>query len=109
MRTPEEVKAVRDDIAYTAVDLVKIGQKDENRLREIFTGCMEGFRKGFYHPLTHRVFTMDSVAEAFRYMLEGRHTGKVVVRNVFVPGDTGIRHDASYVITGGMSDVPASR
>ncbi len=105
VRTPGEVKAVRDDITYTAVDLVKIGQKDENRLREIFTGCMEGFRKGFYHPLTHRVFTMDSVAEAFRYMLEGRHTGKVVVRNVFVPGDTGIRHDASYVITGGMSDV----
>ena len=29
VRTPEEVKAVRDDITYTAVDLVKIGQKDE--------------------------------------------------------------------------------
>ena len=28
---------------------------------------------------------MDAARDAFRYMLEGRHIGKVVVRNDFAP------------------------
>lgn len=105
IRTPDQVAAIRGDIAYRVVDLEKMGQKDENQLRRIFRQVMQGFAAGIYKPIQRRLFTMDAAAEAFRYMLAGRHIGKVVVKNTFVPRNAGIRPDACYLVTGGFSEV----
>jgi NAD(P)-dependent dehydrogenase (short-subunit alcohol dehydrogenase family) len=64
---------------------------------------------GRFEPLPHRAFPVSDAADAFRYMAEGRHLGKVVItlrntdvvvrENVQAPS---IRPDATYLITGGM-------
>ena len=91
LRTPAQVAAIRDDIEYHIVDLEKLGKEDEAQMRGIFAAVMEGFAAGHYTPIARRVFTMDAARDAFRYMLEGRHIGKVVVRNDFAPRHEGIR------------------
>ncbi|MDY2667150.1 KR domain-containing protein, partial [Desulfovibrio sp.] len=105
LRTPAQVAAIRDDIEYHIVDLEKLGKEDEAQMRGIFAAVMEGFAAGHYTPIARRVFTMDAARDAFRYMLEGRHIGKVVVRNDFAPRHEGIRREAAYLVTGGLSDL----
>jgi amino acid adenylation domain-containing protein len=105
IRTAEQVASLRGDIEYLVVDLEKTGERDADHLRRIFRGVMRGFEDGSLHPVRRRVFTMDAVSEAFRYMLEGRHIGKVIVKNEFAPVTRAIRPEACYIITGGMSEV----
>lgn len=105
LRTPAQVAAIRDDIEYHIVDLEKLGKEDEAQMRGIFAAVMEGFAAGHYTPIARRVFTMDAARDAFRYMLEGRHIGKVVVRNDFAPRHEGIRRETAYLVTGGLSDL----
>ena len=105
LRTPAQVNAIRSNIEYHIVDLEKLGKEDEEQMRGIFAAVMEGFDDGHYHPIARRVFTMDAAKDAFRYMLEGRHIGKVVVLNDFVPRHKGLHKEAAYLITGGLSDV----
>ena len=105
LRTPTQVAAIRDDIEYHIVDLEKLGKEDEAQMRGIFAAVMEGFAAGHYTPIARRVFTMDAARDAFRYMLEGRHIGKVVVCNDFAPRHEGIRREAAYLVTGGLSDL----
>ncbi len=105
LRTPEQVASVRNDIDYMIVDLEKLGQQDRNLLVPIFNGVMKGFTEKRYAPIHRRVFTMDAVGNAFRYMLEGRHIGKVIIKNVFDPVEKGIRSDGTYLITGGFSEI----
>ena len=105
VRTDAQAASIRPDIHYLTVDMEKLGQTDEDAMRRIYASVMDGFAKGIFKPIAHRIFTMDSVRSAFRYMLEGRHIGKVVVTNRFVPRTLGIRADASYLISGGFSDL----
>ncbi|MBQ7607247.1 MAG: amino acid adenylation domain-containing protein [Desulfovibrionaceae bacterium] len=105
LRTKEEVARIRPDISYHIVDLEKLAKVDEEAMRRIFSGVMDGFIKGLYHPIAKRVFSMDALQDAFHFMLEGRHIGKVIVETAFRPRSHGIRPNVTYLITGGMSDL----
>ncbi len=105
VRTPEQAQTVHPGIQYLVVDLEKLGAREDGTLQRVFAGVMKGFEEGVYHPLKSRVFTMDQAVDSFRYMMEGRHIGKVVVRNAFEPASRGVRADAAYIVTGGFSEV----
>lgn len=105
VRTPEQAASVRQDISYQAVDMERLGQEDEAAMTRIFAEVMAGFEKGQLAPIPRRVFTMDAVRTAFRYMLEGRHTGKLVLSAKFAPHSEGVRREASYLVTGGLSEL----
>jgi acyl transferase domain-containing protein/acyl carrier protein/SAM-dependent methyltransferase len=63
------------------------------------------FDRGELEPLPYRVFALDDAADAFRFMAQAKHIGKVVL----VPRPLGgavpapvVRRDAAYLITGGL-------
>ena len=57
------------------------------RLQGIYVGSREMFEamnrklvEKEIHPVVHRVFGMEQIREAYRYMESGAHFGKIVVR-----------------------------
>ena len=54
---------------------------------------------GTLSPLPHRSFPIERAEDAFRYMGQGQHTGKIVITQHPAPTP---RSDASYLVTGGL-------
>src|SRR5262249_59942231 len=70
------------------------------------------FREHRLFPLPHRVFPSARLAEAFRYMAQAKHIGKIVVslqdldlartQLPHEPRPPPIRADATYLMAGGL-------
>jgi polyketide synthase 12/myxalamid-type polyketide synthase MxaB len=65
---------------------------------------MEKAGNGDLEPLPWQGFTLDRAADAFRFMEQARHIGKVVVTQQCrsLPAQAGFREDATYLIIGGL-------
>jgi len=60
---------------------------------------LPAFENGSLQPLPLRIFSMPDVKEAFRYMAQAKHIGKIVLKQEF---PVRILSDATYLITGGL-------
>ncbi len=65
-------------------------------LREI----LADFESGVLTPLPLRTFPMQAVRDAFRFMAQARHTGKIVITQD--EPTALVREDGTYMITGGL-------
>ena len=71
-------------------------------LREMLRSLLDDFDAGTLSPLPHRSYAIERAEEAFRYMGQGQHTGKIVITQHPAPRP---RPDASYLITGGLGSL----
>ncbi|CBL44578.1 Erythronolide synthase, modules 3 and 4 [gamma proteobacterium HdN1] len=96
--TQDRVKAFRDDIAYEAFDLVIVTLQNPLALKSLMDEVVENVEAGHYQPLPYTVFKHKEAMEAFRYMAQGKHIGKILIN----PDDAAItvKRDRSYLITG---------
>jgi NADP-dependent 3-hydroxy acid dehydrogenase YdfG len=60
---------------------------------------MDDFAGGVLTPLPPTVYPLERAEDAFRFMSQGLHTGKIVITQERTPA---VRSDASYMITGGL-------
>ncbi len=63
---------------------------------------------GHLRPLPRQVFPLDNVKDAFRFMAQARHIGKIVVTQTNDKNDTLLDHisaDGAYLVTGGFSGI----
>ena len=97
--TQDRVKAFRDDISYEAFDLVIVTFNDPKAVRQLMDEIVANIEAGHYQPLPYTVFKHKEAVDAFRYMAQGKHIGKILIN----PDDSAIsvRNDAAYLITGG--------
>ncbi|NNF07143.1 MAG: SDR family NAD(P)-dependent oxidoreductase, partial [Candidatus Eisenbacteria bacterium] len=103
--------AFRKNLSFQVIDLGSMGQERPELLGEMFRELATRFRKSEYHALPYTVFQASRVAEAFRYVAQARHIGKVVIslrdKNVQIarrdPEPMSFRADRTYLITGGLS------
>jgi len=104
------MRALRKNISLFAVDLNSIFQKRPELARLLLSEIMERFENGDLRPLPHQVFPAAHLADAFRYMAQAKHVGKLIVSmqdtaGVHVDKATSnltIDPGASYLITGGL-------
>jgi NADPH:quinone reductase-like Zn-dependent oxidoreductase len=99
---PARVAALRPDVRYHVVYLGDSFASEPARIHAMLTELADDLAGGRLEPLPHRVFGATDVAEAFRFMAQARHVGKIVVRTP--DGEAPalpIRADASYLVTGG--------
>jgi acyl transferase domain-containing protein/acyl carrier protein len=97
-------------LSFFAVDLDKTRALRPEFARSMLLELMRQFDSGELHPLPHRVFPVDRVATALRYMATAKHIGKVVlsipeaeVTLAPVPRKSvPVSSDATYVLTGGF-------
>ncbi|MEU2427882.1 SDR family NAD(P)-dependent oxidoreductase, partial [Streptomyces sp. NPDC007851] len=81
-------------ITYRAFDLVQAGP---DRIQEMLREIVELFEAGVLAPLPVRVWDVRRAGEAFRFMSQARHVGKVVLS---LPSP-GWRRDGTVLVTGG--------
>lgn len=68
-------------------------------MRDMLQRLMDDFASGALTPLPQRVYPLERAEEAFRFMGQGLHTGKIVITQRRTPE---VRGDATYMITGGL-------
>jgi NADPH:quinone reductase-like Zn-dependent oxidoreductase/acyl carrier protein len=106
--SPEEAAAQRRDVAYHIVDLAADAKQDPGAVGKLLDSVVADLEKGTIQPLPLQRFDRREVAEAFRFMAQARHVGKVVIAGAEectgasrYP-ERGLRPDATYLITGGI-------
>ncbi len=95
----EQVKQIKPGASYFAYDLADVLQNDPPLLQAMARELLADFESGALKPLPLQAFSSHHVVDAFRYMAQARHIGKVVVMH---ETSGHIRPDASYLITGGL-------
>ena len=98
---PEEA-AHRPDASYFAFDIGTVITRDYAASVQTGNEIRELFESGVLRPLPITEFAMDQAAEAFRFMQQSRHIGKIVL---LADKTSLVRADASYLITGGLSGI----
>lgn len=102
--------AFRKNISLIAVDMVAAMSEKPGLVAAEFQRVIDRVREGELTALPHRVFSLDRIGEAFRFMSQGKHIGKVVLsfrdqpRKLAPPLERPpiVRADATYLITGGL-------
>ncbi|HEV2639014.1 MAG TPA: SDR family NAD(P)-dependent oxidoreductase [Actinocrinis sp.] len=93
IREPEQVAAVRSDVTYEAFDVTDRGPE---HVRAMLDAMLPMFASGALRPLPVMTWDIRRAPEAFRYMSQARHTGKIVLS---LPRS--IDPEGTVLITGG--------
>ncbi len=107
------LRPFRNNIAYFGIDADQLMIERPELTRQLFLELMDMFEQGTLKPLPYRVFDASEAVDAFRYMQQSRHIGKIVLRfdeplHDWIPrpqpkGQLSLNSDASYLVTGGLS------
>ena len=105
----ERVTALGKGIRYYIVDWGIEAKEDPNLIGKMFRELVAEFDRGVLKPLPQTTFSLEKVADAFRFMAQARHTGKIILRHPQGPArpvgqrEISIRPDSTYLITGGLN------
>ena len=73
------VAEVKQDVSYFAIALDQMVLETPELVGEMLRELMPLFESGELKPLPHRVFPLSSAVDAFRFMAQAKHIGKIVV------------------------------
>ncbi|WP_189136111.1 zinc-binding dehydrogenase, partial [Wenjunlia tyrosinilytica] len=99
VRDPAEVAAAHSGVRYRAFDLWEAGPERIGEMLAVLVGLFEA---GVLEPLPVTVWDVRNAAEAFRFVSQARHVGKVVL-TVPAPLDAG----GTVLVTGGTGGLGA--
>jgi acyl transferase domain-containing protein/NADPH:quinone reductase-like Zn-dependent oxidoreductase/acyl carrier protein len=99
----------RPDIQFARFALDELAVHQPTRLGDVFAELMSKFESGVYRPLPRTDFEIGAVRDAFRYMAQAKHIGKVIIRQAEFQHQTQdlsrVKEDATYLITGGLGGI----
>ncbi|MFJ4658842.1 type I polyketide synthase [Nocardia sp. NPDC088792] len=95
IRDADEVAAAHSGVSYQAFDLIEAGPQ---RIQQMLAALVELFETGALKPLPVTVWDIGQARDAFRYVSQARHIGKVVLTvpaslangTVLITGGTGV-------------------
>ena len=103
------LKPFRKNLSFLAIDLDRAIRERPALLAALFKRLVQDIAAGQLHALPHRVFAVDSVVSAFRFLSKARQIGKVVLsleqQPQVAPDDQAplrVTGDATYLLTGGL-------
>tara|TARA_R110000787_G_scaffold11002_19_gene36653 strand:- start:19530 stop:25862 length:6333 start_codon:yes stop_codon:yes gene_type:complete len=102
--TPQEAAERAPHVNYHIVDLGDQIIVDPKQVRTSFQSILDAISEGELAPLPVQAFSLAKAKDAFRFMANARHMGKVVI--VPDPEPTNrmtVRSDGSYIVTGGLA------
>lgn len=71
------------NVAFHGILLDALFEEGNQEWEEVYQLLKEGIVGGVVQPLKTTVFERDQVEEAFRYMAQGKHIGKVLLQVSF--------------------------
>jgi acyl transferase domain-containing protein len=93
---------VNPGASYAAVYLGDVCHAEPALIEKMFGELMAWFDAGQLKPLPHRTWPIDRADEAFRFMAQAKHVGKIVIEQVTAADRPIVRPDGAYLITGGL-------
>ena len=105
--TPEQLRNVRQDVRYRVYDLGVEAQADPAIVRRMLVDLRSGLAYGALRALPTRTFEFAEATDAFRFMAQARHTGKLVLRAPQPASANAplVRAVGTYLITGGTGAI----
>ena len=104
--SPERAAQLNRGIQYFIVDWGVDAKNNPALIDSMFHELIASFDRGELESLPHRVFPLREAKAAFRFMAQGRHTGKVVISHAEMLrlDHAGSKFDpqGTYLITGGL-------
>jgi NADPH:quinone reductase-like Zn-dependent oxidoreductase len=108
---PVGMRIFRKNISFHVVDLADTVETQRLRVRAWMEIVLERIASGAWRPLPVTLFAAQETSEAFRFMAQARHIGKIAVgmeRSVAVLPATDralFSAEAGYLITGGLGGI----
>jgi myxalamid-type polyketide synthase MxaB len=99
--TAEQAAARRPDSAYFTFDVDQEITRDANLMYSTLGDVRDWFNSGRLQPVPVTVFPIEDAVEAYRFLQQTRHVGKVVLSLTSETGSA-VHSDGSYLITGGL-------
>ncbi|MGE0158272.1 MAG: SDR family NAD(P)-dependent oxidoreductase [Gemmatimonadales bacterium] len=101
--TTASAAALRPDVKYDAYDLGATAETNLELLRPIYEFLLAALADGSCSPLPVTVFGRAEISDAFRFMAQARHIGKIVISMPNAVDESPlVSPSASYWITGGF-------
>ncbi|MEM8804481.1 MAG: SDR family NAD(P)-dependent oxidoreductase [Cyanobacteria bacterium P01_G01_bin.38] len=112
----EQMAEERSDVRYEPFDLLNISLENPATIRQLLGELMALFETGALKPLNLVSFPIGEMVDAFRFMAQARHIGKVVISipdateaaptqapDAAVPFE--VTPKGTYLITGGLGSL----
>jgi NADPH:quinone reductase-like Zn-dependent oxidoreductase/acyl carrier protein len=104
------LRPFRKNLSFFAIDLDRVIRERPALAGSMLHDIAQRAGKGELAPLPHRAWPIDEAVDAFRFMQQAKHVGKVVLSSALQPVTTAATQDgpialsaeASYLITGGL-------
>ena len=99
-----QMSEAKSKARYFVYDLIQAIEEDPELIQSMIQELVSAISTGNLQPLPVRVFPLEAAENAFRYMAQAKHTGKLVLIQPADPPTTSVavHSDATYLITGGM-------
>ena len=98
--------------SYHPIDLAQFIEERPDRAGELLQTVVDMTRDGRIRPLPYRAYPMHEARDAFRFMSQARHTGKLVLVDDGSPvpvdlddDDPVVRPGGTYLVTGGAGGI----
>ncbi len=101
----DEAAVRRPDATYLPFDLLEVASANPAYLNRLLRQLTEDLNNGSLHHIAQQVWPLESHHEAFKYLAQAKHIGKVVISHSPKPKPLTIRPDASYLITGALGGI----
>ena len=104
--THQEAFRLRPDVQYQIINLSQTTAQQPGLIRQLLKEIMDFAGEGAIPPLPFASFNLSRASDAFRYMAQARHTGRIIVINDLVHHQEvkeKIHPEATYIVTGGLS------
>jgi acyl transferase domain-containing protein/acyl carrier protein len=103
----ERVATEYPGVTYHVFYLGETCEQDTAKVGEVLRALMAQMESGMLSPLPQRTFHAAGAADAFRYMAQARHIGKVVITPPALGAEPArvvpaIGAEGTYLITGGL-------
>ena len=122
MNNPLPMRNFIKNIAFHGISIDKISLLDKklhlNLVRKYNVWLLNGVENGFIKPLNRTIFKSNELKEAFKYMMTGKHIGKVLIKirdeederkplkakpiKMIATTKTWFDHEKVYIIIGGL-------
>ena len=96
----EEARKRRPDARYLPFDLLEVAVADPQLIRNLLIRLLKDLGQGVLVPIPLKVFTIDQTVDAFRWIAQAKHVGKVVIVQPLRPEPLVIRAEGTYLVTG---------
>ncbi|PSR19688.1 beta-ketoacyl synthase [filamentous cyanobacterium CCP3] len=110
----EQMSAARPDVGYHTFDLLDISLQTPDLISTLLQDLMALFSQGELSVLPYTSFAAEQMVDAFRFMAQAKHVGKVVIAIAPDPVPEAdqepeqtqtlpeVQAEATYLITGGL-------